>query len=209
MAESQYLCPACVRPLVQRQGPHGVYWECEGCSRRLISLSTLKKTTNFSFVSQLRQDVRAAQPGEGGLCPVCKIPMRVVTREAGVLCFQICIFCEMIWLGEAERASLPAPPPEREVFQPLPEKAAELIARLDTRFPSQTSSRVAPSRPDEALLWFLGVPPKPGGEDWVRFPWMTLLLVVTVIGFNGLSSYLIGSMFPTWQWNPSLWPGGA
>ncbi len=207
MGENQYLCPACVRPLTQRPGPNGVFWECEGCSRQLISLATLRKTTNFTFVSQLRQDARVDQPGRGGQCPVCKIPMGVVTREAGALCFQICVFCEMIWLGPAERASLPAPPPVSE--EPLPEKAAELIARLDSRFPSQTSSRQAPSRPAEALLWFLGIPPKPGGEDWVRFPWMTLLLVIVVIGFNGLSSYLIGSMFPTWQWNPSLWPGGA
>lgn len=206
MAESQYICPACAKPLTLCPAPSGVRWECESCSRWMESITTLKKRTNFSFISQLRQDARAAQPGQGGLCPVCKAPMAVVMREAGAVCFQVCVFCEMIWMGKAEIAAVPASPAGEA---PLPLKAVEVIARADMRMDQFQTADESPIRSDRNLFWLLGVPAYPGGEYWERFPWMTLLLVLSTLGFNGLSGFYLRPYFPNWEWNPSLWPGGV
>ncbi len=55
-------------------------------------------------------------------------------------------------------------------------------------------------------LWALGIPSKPDGENWKRFPWMTLLTLCAIFAANGLLNW-----FGYWATASSfsLWPGGV
>lgn len=107
MGEGQYRCPTCAKLLTRIQGSQGLSWTCENCSHSMISLSVLKKTTDSSFVNHLYQEAKTAPPGEGGACPICTKTMVALSWEDNSLSFQVCVFCEMIWMGMAEKAALP------------------------------------------------------------------------------------------------------
>ena len=205
MGEGLYLCPTCAKPLIKTQSPQGLVWVCENCSRSMVGLSVLKKTTDPYFVNHLYQEAKAALPGQGGPCSVCSKPMVVLSREGG-LSFQICVSCEIIWMGGAEKAALPPVPAleAAEDLSKLPPKAAEMIARLDARIESERGD----SEPSEWdwVFWLFGLPTQPGGKDWVRFPRMTVILVAAtfVIGLiwpSSISNLLtIGGINPAMTW---------
>jgi ribosomal protein L37AE/L43A len=194
MGEGQYLCPTCAKPLTKTQSPQGLVWACENCSRSMMGLSVLKKTTDPYFVNHLYQEAKAAPAGQGGLCPVCTKPMVVITREPQSISFQICVFCEMIWMGTAEKATLPpipAPVAEDDLSK-LPPKAAEMVARLDAHIAGERGD----SQPSEWdwVFWLFGLPTQPGGKDWVRFPRMTVILVLATIVISFISPRSIDSL---------------
>jgi membrane associated rhomboid family serine protease/ribosomal protein L37AE/L43A len=203
MGEGQYFCPTCVKPLTKTQSPQGLVWDCENCSHSMVGLSVLKKTTDPYFVNHLYQEAKAAPAREGGACPVCAKPMVVLPQEGG-LSYQICVSCEMIWMGGAEKAALPpVPAPEAvEDISKLPPKAAEMAARLDARIDMERGG----SQPSEWdwVFWLFGLPTQPGGKDWVRFPRMTVILVVATFVISIVSPASITNLLTIGWVNPAM-----
>ncbi len=79
-----------------------------------------------------------------------------------------------------------------------------MIARLDARTSKEREQSV-PSEWDW-LFWLFGLPTKPGGEDWARFPQMTVMLIVATVvlsiifplSIDGLILTAGGNPFTTW-----------
>jgi membrane associated rhomboid family serine protease len=168
----------------------------------MIGLSVLKKTTDPFFANHLWQEAKAAQPGQSGPCPVCAKPMVLIMREANALRFQICVFCEMLCFGAAEKAALPPIPAPfaGEPLSQLPPKAAEMVARLDAHRSSERGA-TEPSEWDW-LFWLFGLPTQPGGKDWVRFPRMTVILVLATAVIGIFSPHSIDSLITIGGGNP-------
>lgn len=192
MEENPYLCPACGGPLTKKQGLNGLFWECEACSDLMMGLSVLRKTTEPSFVNQLWQEARSARPGQGSPCPICRKPMALISRQESSIHFQICPFCEMFWLGSAEKAALPTPSVTAGGLSNLPPEAAEMVARIDAQIANERGG-AAPSQWDW-VFWLFGLPTKPAGEEWVRFPWMTVLVILAAVIIGGFSPGSIDSL---------------
>jgi hypothetical protein len=144
-----------------------------------MTLTMVRKATDFSFVSRLWQEAKAAQPGQGSPCLFCAKPMSLIPK-APALNFEICVYCEMIWLGAAEKAALPARPSDGPVVASLNPRAAEMIARVDSKLFKEKADNAELSEGDW-LFWVFGLPTKPGGENWVRFPWMTVTLAFVTL----------------------------
>jgi membrane associated rhomboid family serine protease len=155
----------------------------------MVGLSILKKSVEGSFLNSLWFEAKGMENHGGIPCPACSLSMAQVFRGPvpTPLTFQICIPCEMIWLGPHERAALPSFPlfqtDNPDDLSKLPPEAARVLALAKV----QRLAEVARRQDDEFVdlaFWqkafmFIGLPMKSDDhEPWVRFPWAIVGTVV-------------------------------
>jgi membrane associated rhomboid family serine protease len=209
-----YRCPACRKPLFRKQSEQGLYWDCGGCSYRLVGLSILKKTVAAPYLNNLWLEARALAQPQGAPCPACSAPMAQVFRGAGSnpLSFQFCLLCEVAWLGPMERAALPPPSPAQDPndLSKLPPEAAKIIAITEVQRMAEEARKqdqgLEELAPWQKALMFIGLPmTSDDHEPWLRFPWAT---VGTVFFTFMVSLYFFSRIDETalrWGFIPAQW----
>jgi len=184
-------CPVCQETLEKRQSDYGAFWACGACGHWLIALSTLRRTVDPSYYSELWQEVRSQEKAEGGSCPSCQKTMNRVFRpaEGDPSVFQFCKACLLAWLGPQERAVLPlqaAPetvkPPEPKKDD-LPQEVREMMALHKVELIAERAKLENAMDASHLPLWqkylaAFGFPVEDGGKALERAPWATLTLVL-------------------------------
>jgi membrane associated rhomboid family serine protease len=190
-----YSCPTCKEPLVKKQSDFGVFWACERCQNRLVTLATLRRTVEPSYFNGLWRDLRSAGKAEDFLCPLCSKIMNRLSRDSSpdTLLYRACQVCGVVWMGPRERSALPLqaapeptrPPPEAPKEELTPE-ALKLVALHQVELIAERRKRQDQFDASHLPLWqkalaAVGFPIEDDPNAQYSFPWFTVVVTLAIL----------------------------
>jgi membrane associated rhomboid family serine protease/Zn-finger nucleic acid-binding protein len=183
---SNFICPACQRPLKEMRTSYGIFWSCENCGGRAVSVELLRHAFTAESINPLWLHAIRGEGPSSRKCPACRRPMiEVNLSDNAEVRVDVCRLCHFVWFdaGEVENLKprpLPAPTPE------LPQEARELLAieKVKQLAEEARGSDFDSAPPDEhwkEIAGFFGFPIEFDAPEETRRPWVTWLLSAAII----------------------------
>ena len=184
--DTPLLCPRCKVPLNDVRTSGGIFYGCDVCGGRAVTIELLRKrftpeSINPLWLQAMRGEGRADLP-----CPSCQQPMIGVTlADRAEINVDVCQHCHFIWFDAHEVDTLVPRQPE-PVAPELPQKAREMLAiaeveRLSKQAESPDLDSSAPEESWKQIAAFLGMPVEFDAPEEQRRPWATWLLSAVII----------------------------
>src|SRR5438552_1623456 len=99
----QLLCPRCNVPLKKVQSTGRVFWRCDRCDGRAITLELLRRTFTAESINPLWLHAIRGEGTKAGPCPSCRNPMiDVELSENAKVDVDVCRICHMVWFDPHE-----------------------------------------------------------------------------------------------------------
>jgi len=183
---SEFLCPRCKVPLKEVRTSGGVFYGCDVCGGRAVTIELLRKRFTPKSINPLwLHAMRGA--GRAGLpCPSCLQPMiGVALSDQAEINVDVCQHCHFIWFDAHEVDTLVPHQPD-PVAPELPQKAREMLAmaeveRLSKQAEGPDLDSAAPEESWKQIAAFLGMPVEFDAPEEQRRPWATWLLSAAII----------------------------
>jgi membrane associated rhomboid family serine protease/Zn-finger nucleic acid-binding protein len=183
---SELLCPRCNVPLKEVHTSQGVFWACENCGGRALTVELLRRTFTPESINPLWLHAVSGEGKSGRPCPSCRRTMlEVALSENAQVDVDVCQHCHFVWFDAREMDSLAprqfsAPAPE------LPHEARELIAMAKMKQIAEEArgSDFDSAPPDDGwkqIAGFFGLPIEFEAPEEERKPWATWLLSAAII----------------------------
>jgi membrane associated rhomboid family serine protease/Zn-finger nucleic acid-binding protein len=181
-------CPRCNVPLKEVRTSGGVFYACDGCGGRAVTIELLRKRFTPESINPLWLHAMRGEGRIGLPCPSCRQPMiGVALPDKAEIGVDVCQHCHFIWFDTHEvDALVPRQPEPTPVAPELPQKAREMLAMVEVeRLSKQAAGSDLDSAPPEEL-WkqiaaCFGLPVEFDEPEEQRQPWTTWLLSAAII----------------------------
>ena len=109
---SALLCPRCNVPLKEVRTSQGIFWACENCGGRALTVELLRRIFTPESINPLWLHAISGEGKSGRLCPSCRKPMlEVALSENAQVDVDVCRHCHFVWLDTKLTLLLRAPRP--------------------------------------------------------------------------------------------------
>jgi membrane associated rhomboid family serine protease/Zn-finger nucleic acid-binding protein len=186
-SDAALMCPRCKMPLKEVRTSGGVFYGCDVCSGRAVTIELLHKRFTPESINPLWLHAMRGEGSVGLPCPSCLQPMiGVALSDQAKINVDVCQHCHFIWFDAHEVDTLVPRQPD-PVAPELPQKAREMlaIAEVERLAKEAEGSDFDSAPPDESwkqIAAFLGVPVEFDTVPQARRPWATWLLGTLIIG---------------------------
>src|SRR4029077_9227233 len=187
-------CPRCKVPLKEVRTSGGVFYGCDVCGGRAVTIELLRKRFTPESINPLWLHAMRGEGRVGPPCPSCRQPMiGVALSERSEISVDVCKHCHFIWFDAHEVDTLVPRKPEPVVAEPeLPQKAREMLAiaeveRLSKQAEGSELDSAAPEESWKQIAGFLGMPVEFDKPQEQRKPWATWLLSGVIISVSLLA----------------------
>jgi membrane associated rhomboid family serine protease/Zn-finger nucleic acid-binding protein len=188
----ELICPRCERSLKEVTTSHGIFWACDNCGGRAVTVELLRRTFTPESVNPLWSHAISGQGRTGRLCPSCRQPMiEVALSDQASVDVDVCQHCHFVWFNAGEVETLVPRPVEKSTPE-LPQAARQVIAMEKVKELAEeargTDFDSAP--PDEwwkRIAAFCGMPVEFDAPAEERRPWATWVLCVVIVFTSALA----------------------
>jgi len=183
---AELLCPRCNVPLKEVRTSGGVFYGCDICGGRAVTIELLRKRFTPESINPLWLHAMRGEGRIGLPCPSCRQPMTgVVLSDQAEVNVDVCQHCHFIWFDAHEVDTLIPSQPE-PVNPDLPQPAREMLAiaeveRLAKQAEGSDLDSAAPEKSWKQIAGFLGMPVEFDEPKEQRRPWATWLLSAAII----------------------------
>src|SRR4030095_7269662 len=184
---SEFLCPRCNAPLKEVRTSGGVFYGCDVCNGRAVTIELLRKRFMPESINPLWLHAARGEGRVGMPCPSCQQPMiGVALADRAEITVDVCKHCHFIWFDAHEVDPLvPRQPEPAVVAAELPQKAREMLAiaeveRLSKQAEGPDLDSTAPDESWKQIAAFLGMPVEFDAPEEQRRPWATWLLSAAI-----------------------------
>jgi membrane associated rhomboid family serine protease/Zn-finger nucleic acid-binding protein len=184
--DSELSCPRCKVPLKEVRTSGGVFYTCNRCGGRAVTIELLRKLFTPESINPLWLHAMRGEGRVGLPCPSCRQPMiDVPLSDRAEINVDVCQHCHFIWFDAHEVDTLVPRQPE-PVAPELPQKAREMLAiaeveRLSKQAEGSDFDSTAPEESWKQIAAFLGMPVEFDEPKKQRKPWATWLLSAAII----------------------------
>jgi membrane associated rhomboid family serine protease/Zn-finger nucleic acid-binding protein len=181
-------CPRCNVPLKEVRTSGGVFYACDGCGGRAVTIELLRKRFTPESINPLWLHAMRGEGRIGLPCPSCRQPMiDVALSDRAEINVDVCQHCHFIWFDTHEVDTLvPRQPEPTPVAPELPQKAREMLAIAEVELLSKLAEgpdldSAPPEESWKQIAAFLGMPVEFDAPEQQRKPWATWLLSAAII----------------------------
>src|SRR2546421_13010881 len=104
-------CPRCNLVLKEVRTSKGIFWACDQCGGRAITVELLRRIFTPESINPLWLHAIRGEGAKASPCPSCRNPMiDVQLSENAKVDVDVCRICHMVWFDAQERYSLKALP---------------------------------------------------------------------------------------------------
>ena len=184
------VCPTCLEPLRTIRQRDGIYFGCNRCGGRAVTVPQVRKFAGDPFATGLLRKINTTTFLGGRHCPFCNCPMLQFFLEQPPLQLDACRPCNLIWFDVQEFETVP-----EVALEPVGEmqsRAAQAIATY--RLEQMREQQAMDAEPDESwktVPAFLGFPVESETAVLNCRPWATWILsgviaLISVLAFFDL-----------------------
>jgi len=126
--ETTLTCPRCNLPLKEVRTSGGVFYSCDVCGGRAVTIELLRKRFTPESINPLWLHAMRGEGRVGLPCPSCRQPMiDVASSDRAEINVDVCQHCHFVWFDPHEVEML-VPRQPKAVAPELPQKACEMLA---------------------------------------------------------------------------------
>jgi Zn-finger nucleic acid-binding protein len=179
-------CPRCKVPLKEVRTSGGIFYGCDVCGGRAVTIELLRKRFTPESINPLWLHAMQGEGRVGLPCPSCQQPMiGVALSDRTEINVDVCQHCHFVWFDAHEVDTLVPRQPEPAAPE-LPQKAREMLAiaeveRLAKQAEGPDLDSAAPEESWKQIAAFLGMPVEFDAPEEQRRPWATWLLSAAII----------------------------
>ena len=187
--DTPLICPRCKLPLEEARTSGGVFWACNVCGGRAVTIELLRNRFTPESINPLWLHAMRGEGRAGLSCPLCRHPMiDVALSDRAEINVDVCQRCHFVWFDAHEVDTL-APRPAPTPIPELPQKVREAlaIAEVERLAKQAEGSDFDSAPPDESwkqIAAFLGLPVEFDTVPHTRRPWATWLLGALIIAVS-------------------------
>jgi membrane associated rhomboid family serine protease/Zn-finger nucleic acid-binding protein len=183
---ANFTCPSCQLPLKETHTAHGIFWSCDTCGGRAVTVELLRRTFTPECINPLWLHALRGEGTRGRACPECRKPMLTVAlSDKAAVDVDVCQHCHFVWFDAGEVDTLkprPVPPAPPE----LPPEARQVLAMEKVKELAEEArgSDFDSAPPDEqwkTIAGFFGFPVEFDAPADERKPWATWTLATAII----------------------------
>jgi len=189
-----FTCPDCGSGLTRKPDKVGIFWVCQDCGGRAVSVALLRKTIGADRVKAIWSQAIRVPADDGKSCPICSRAMAQVTMglAGSGLDLDVCKRCEFVWFDPTEYESIPPPPPKPkdpcEVDEKdLPQAAREALALYRVQQIAEQARAEEDATPDEGwktVPAIFGLPVEMDSDPLTHLPLATLSLSLLIVAVS-------------------------
>lgn len=110
------ICPSCRSELTETQLAHGVFWSCDRCGGRALTIELLRRTFSPEAINSLWLRIMENEGTPGRPCPLCARPLLTISLSGATAesrAIDACKSCHLVWFDRGEVENLPPRAPEQ------------------------------------------------------------------------------------------------
>jgi membrane associated rhomboid family serine protease len=187
------ICPNCKTALRTEFQRGGIYYGCDTCTGRAVTVPQVRRVAGDRFATQLLRRINSAPAPGDRPCPFCLRAMRQFQIPDPALTLDSCRACGVVWFDPRE-------------FEAVPEGGVEPIEKIELRGREALAlhkarrigedARNADATPEETWKWLpgvLGLPVELDAPELSRPPLATwgvsaVVALVSLLAFIDLDS---------------------
>ena len=181
-------CPTCGVSLQTVRQRDGIYYSCNQCNGRAVTVPQVRRMTGDRFASGLMRKMNTATRISRWSCPFCLSPMKSFEVSDPPITLDSCRPCTMIWFDAGKFDILPEGVVEAPDSLLLTAAEAEAKWKLEQR---QRGQGLSCEPPEEWWKWipaFLGMPVKYDTPEMSQRPW-TLWALSAIVTFTSIAAF--------------------
>lgn len=183
------ICPACHEPLRTVRQREGIYYTCDQCGGRAVTVPQVRRVAGDRFAMQLLREINHAELVTERYCPFCLAAMKQFQNAQPPLTLDSCRKCGVVWFDPSEFEAIPEgvieTPDELEL------RGREALALEQAKQIAQRA-QAEDTIPEEKWKWFaavLGMPVEINAPGLARVPWLTWSLAAAIAAVSGLAFF--------------------
>src|SRR2546423_4610785 len=185
------LCPICQTLLTTVRQREGIYYRCDNCTGRAVTVPQVRRVAGDRFATQMLRQINTASFPSSRFCPFCDELMKQFSIAAPPLTLDSCKRCGVVWFDPNEFEAVPEGTIETPDQAEL--RGREVLALEKVRQIAE-QSRKQDVQPEETWKWvaaFVGMPVELDERGLMRRPWVNWSLclaiaLISIIGFGHL-----------------------
>src|SRR5437899_12804250 len=139
--DTPLICPRCKLPLEEARTSGGVFWACNVCGGRAVTIELLRNRFTPESINPLWLHAMRGEGRAGLFCPLCRHPMiYVALSDRAEVNVDVCQHCHFIWFDTHEVDTLVP-------RQPEPTPVAPDFRKKRARCSPWSKSNGCPNRP--------------------------------------------------------------
>src|ERR1700759_5091423 len=152
-AKNEFICPRCEVALEQVRTAKGMFWVCNSCNGRAITVELLRRIFTPESINPLWKHTISGEGISSRSCPACRKAMREVNLSVDAsVRVDVCQHCHFVWCDSGETESLVPRPPKPKKPSPR-EKAREKMALFEVDRLAREASGLDESEINWARIW--------------------------------------------------------
>jgi Zn-finger nucleic acid-binding protein len=100
-------CPICRKPLESTRQREGVFYPCDGCNGRAMTVSQIRHVLGDHVATKFLRLIKLGQVSSARACPFCAKPMVGIATQEPALELEACRGCGVVWFDMPTYESLP------------------------------------------------------------------------------------------------------
>jgi Zn-finger nucleic acid-binding protein len=100
-------CPVCAKPLETTRQREGVYYLCQVCDGRAVTVSQIRHVLGGRVAMKLLRLMKLSRRETRRHCPFCDKPMLLLNMQEPPLELEACRACNSVWFDAPTYESLP------------------------------------------------------------------------------------------------------
>ena len=150
---NEFICPRCNVVLEEARTSKGMFWACNNCNGRAITVELLRRIFTPDSINPLWKHAISGEGISSRSCPACgKAMIEVNLSENASVRVDVCRHCHFVWFDSGETESLVPRPPKTQKPS-MPQKAREAMALFEVDRLAREADRIDESDINRASLW--------------------------------------------------------
>jgi membrane associated rhomboid family serine protease len=185
------ICPACQATLRTVRQREGIYFYCDKCKGRAVTIPQIRRVGGDEFATHLLRLINRATTQGPRSCPFCCRKMSQIENPRPPLNLDACRPCNLVWFDASEFEAIPEkaiPPPDELDLRGREALAIYKVEQIAER------ARAEDVMPEEKWKWvvaFLGMPVELDSPGLSRMPWLTwslsaVVALISIFAFSDL-----------------------
>src|SRR5271154_1924000 len=183
-------CPNCMIALRTVRQREGIFFYCDQCGGRAVTIPQVRRVAGDKFAVQLVHQINNAIGTSFRKCPCCCQTMRQFKIAQPMMILDACKLCGLIWFEPGEFEEVPEGITESPDELELRGREIFAVHQLEEMAEQQRREEmISGAPPDQGWKWvpaFFGLPVKIEDAGLSRWPWMTwsLSAIIAIISIS-------------------------
>lgn len=200
-------CPVCNTSLRTVRQRDGIYFACDCCGGRAVTVPQIRRVAGDHFATGLLHRINIASQTTARPCPFCTSRMKQFEIPQPGLTLDACKPCGAVWFDATEFEEVPEGVLESTDNLELRGREAMAQHRIEVlQEQNRRDEMISGAPPDEDWKWvpaFLGLPVKIENAGLLRSPWLTWGAAATIALASGLAFFDLDRIVEFWGFVPA------